>query len=938
METGEYPPVYVFTEKEYSRCRERIESGELLIGDMNGRSISGRRGDRRKMGRQIFGARKDVREKADPVEKAVSAFRKDPSPIVMECKVMNYAWGDPEFLPDLLGEENAGSKPFAELWIGAHPKAPAVTRIYGKNIELNELISRAPVTMLGSAAVREFGAKLPYLFKVLTASTALSIQSHPSKEQAVKGWAREGGKGPNYRDDNHKPEIICAITDFWALNGFRDVREILNDLLELDISGLEKEVRELRDAVERSDGQEPGMKKALKDLYSGIMRRVAALKSARAEEDRSAEEKAGEEISLIVSSAVDTARKRLAESLSLPVESDIREFISAAEEQDKLMTLKRDLWALRLNSQYPGDMGVLSAYLLSLVKLRPGEAMYLPAGELHAYLGKLDPDARDEGAGIELMANSDNVLRGGLTPKHVDVPELLKTLTFNSGAPDILLPEGEVYATEADEFELSVLSLEKGVPFRSRQIHSADSLIVIEGRIRITGESGGGVAAERGDTVMVPAAAGAYEIRAVTDNARLFKAGVPRKRPGVKAVEGRVESAAARVKEAVAGKTLREAIDEYVKIYNQTLEAYGSVGNSDAAAALQKVKLFTAALMEDVVANSDEAEAAQNIQLIAGQAVTIMSWIDREVPGARDLRLTADEHNMLTSGKGKSFIDRNTIPEGIGYTEQENEPGMFWRGMEKADKLKKGVSPYLRREKDPAEGINDALVMYLMDHGFVAVPEGIRHLTKAEDGSISTLHETAFLADTLVGSGQTTSTGPGHFQGAKLDIKHVVSGRGIQFNVKYGGDGKIKRILAQAVGEGDACVSLPGHVDYMVNLGGMRFNDISLTLTREQVSGFLPGMPEGDIRTQVKPDNAPYLGMKENGRTGVFRHMEDEDVPGIVWAQPLKVLGERSLLATYMSLSGQEDVNTLIARVSEAFGNAEKTDVHPELPVMEASQ
>jgi mannose-6-phosphate isomerase len=924
------PPVDVLTQTEYSQYRERLR--------MDGRRISGREGDERTMGEQIFESRNDVRKKADPVEKAVSAFRKDPSPIVMECGVMDYAWGDPEYLPELLGEENPGAKPYAELWIGAHPKAPAVTRINGQNIELNELISRAPVTMLGTAVSREFGKKLPYLFKVLTASTALSIQSHPSKEQARKGWAREGGRGPNYRDDNHKPEIICAITDFWALNGFRDVQEILDDLVRLDIPGLEKEVRGFRDEVERASGEKIEMKKALKDLYSGIMRRVAAFRKAQTEEDAEAQEKTGNEISRIVSSVINTARKRLAETLSMPAESDIISFVKAAEERGRVMDLKRDLWALRLGSQYPDDMGVLSVYLLNLVKLAPGEAMYLPAGELHAYLGKLDPDARDEGAGIELMANSDNVLRGGLTPKHVDVPELIRTLTFNHGAPDILEPEGTVYGTDAEEFELSVLSLGEEETFTAHGVHSADSLVVLEGRVRITGESGGGVVAERGDTVMVPADAGAYEIRAVAGNARLYKAGVPGKEPGVMAVEGSIDAAAARVKEAVAGKTLREALREYVGVYNRMIEAYGSAGNEAGSGTLEGPVSFTARLMEDVITNTDEAEAARQIQLVAGQAVTIMSWIDRKVPGARGLRLTADDDDMLLSGKGKSFIDRNTIPSGTGHTEKENEPGMFWRGMECTDKLGKGLAACLEKEEGLTEDINGALVMYLMDHGFAAVPEGIRHLTGAEGGIVSTLHETAFLADNLVGSSQTTSTGPGHFQGRKLDIKHVVSGRGIQFNVRYGGDGKIEEILAQVVETGDACLALPGHVDYMVNLGGLRFNDMAVTLPVDRIRALFPALAGEDISRPVKPDNAPYLGIRESGLTGVLRHMKDEEAPRVVWVAPLDVFSGKSLLETYMSLSGSGDVDSLVACVSEAFGKAERTDVHSRLPVMSASR
>jgi mannose-6-phosphate isomerase-like protein (cupin superfamily) len=177
-------------------------------------------------------------------------------------------------------------------------------------------------------------------------------------------------------------------------------------------------------------------------------------------------------------------------------------------------------------------MGVLSAYLLNLVRLEPGQAMYLPAGELHAYLGKLNPKSTDEGFGMELMANSDNVLRGGLTPKHIDVPELLSTLTFSSGMPKVLLPESRsetegVYKTGAEEFELSVIEIKKDEEFISAENHSADALIVLEGSIEITDSKGEVLDLDKGKTLLVPAASGKYTIRALSDSAKLYKASLP---------------------------------------------------------------------------------------------------------------------------------------------------------------------------------------------------------------------------------------------------------------------------------------------------------------------------------------------------------------------------------------------------------------------------
>ncbi|MBF0493997.1 MAG: hypothetical protein HQL28_02560 [Candidatus Omnitrophica bacterium] len=204
-----------------------------------------------------------------------------------------------------------------------------------------------------------------------------------------------------------------------------------------------------------------------------------------------------------------------------------------AKEQKKVDFLQNELWTLRLYNQYRMDMGILSVYLLNLVKLKPGEAMYLPAGELHAYLGKLNPNATDEGYGIELMANSDNVLRGGLTPKHVDVPELSKTLTFTFGKLDMVVTEttaaGElIYKTKAREFELSVIDLEKGKEFTANKLHSADSLIVTAGKAALYDSNGTLIfELEQGETCMVPAVTRAYTIKALEPGTKIYKASLP---------------------------------------------------------------------------------------------------------------------------------------------------------------------------------------------------------------------------------------------------------------------------------------------------------------------------------------------------------------------------------------------------------------------------
>jgi mannose-6-phosphate isomerase len=314
------------------------------------------------------------------------------------------------------------------------------------------------------------------LFKVLAAAKPLSIQAHPNKEQAGQGFARENELGipldaphRNYRDDNHKPEIICALTPFWALNGFRKIEETLSLLEEAKISGLAEIVSFLRSQPNR-DG--------LKKFFNHLMTTDSG--------------KQGK----IVEQAVNYAEKRTHEE---PVWT----------------------WMIKLNEEYPGDMGVLSPIFLNLIRLEPQQAMYLPAGELHGYL---------EGVGIELMANSDNVLRGGLTPKHIDVQELLTILSFTGGELNILRPEklesGEaVYPTKAAEFVLSVIQVSATAPFRSSRNRSVEIVICTEGEVSVTDLRAGDITRlTRGISIIVPAAVEQYSIEG---DGILYKAAVP---------------------------------------------------------------------------------------------------------------------------------------------------------------------------------------------------------------------------------------------------------------------------------------------------------------------------------------------------------------------------------------------------------------------------
>jgi len=395
---------------------------------------------------------------------------------ILRNPIQNYAWGSPTAIPELLGEPTPSDKPQAELWMGAHVKAHSEVLVDGNWHPLPELMEKSPTEILGKRVTERFGAKLPFLFKVIAAAKPLSIQAHPNLDQAREGFARENRMGipptdpnRNYRDDNHKPETICALTPFWVLNGFRKVSDIVSQLRGINPSGISEEVKDL-EAHPDSDG--------LKRFFSKIMR----MENLRQKH--------------VVEEAVGVAERSRGED---PVFE----------------------WMIRLQEQYPGDIGVLSPVLLNLVQLQPGEAMFVYAGQLHAYL---------EGTGVELMANSDNVLRGGLTSKHIDVPELLRVLDFAEKEIAILTPkeqaDGErAYPWQSEEFRLSVITVNAGVPYTSPDDRSVEILICVSGKASARDLAGHKVLElKRGTSILVPAAVRQYVIEG---EATLYKASVP---------------------------------------------------------------------------------------------------------------------------------------------------------------------------------------------------------------------------------------------------------------------------------------------------------------------------------------------------------------------------------------------------------------------------
>ncbi len=370
----------------------------------------------------------DTQTKAQP-------YRGGAGLLVLEPALQHYPWGDPEFIPRLLGQANPDGRPFAELWMGAHPDAPAWTVVPGRKVSLAEVIRQAPEAILHPAVAQRFQQQLPYLFKVLAAAAPLSLQVHPSKERAAAGFARENAAGValaashrNYKDANHKPEVLAALTEFYGLRGFRPLPQLAEQVAALP---------------------------ELRALFPGFQPTAESLRQHYAAFMSLPQERVDQGLGPLV--------KRLrAEHARRPFQQTDREY-----------------WLLRADEAYSRDghrdRGLVAFYLLNLVRLAPGQAMYLPAGVLHAYLA---------GAGVELMANSNNVLRGGLTAKHVDVPELLANVVFEGAEPERISARpipgtGEwVYPTPAEEFELRRIEVAGGQAHVNGPEHSADIVLV----------------------------------------------------------------------------------------------------------------------------------------------------------------------------------------------------------------------------------------------------------------------------------------------------------------------------------------------------------------------------------------------------------------------------------------------------------------------------
>ncbi|MFI2779361.1 mannose-6-phosphate isomerase, class I [Streptomyces sp. ALB3] len=385
--------------------------------------------------------------------------------------IRRYSWGSTTALPELTGVEPDGT-PQAELWMGAHPAAPSLVERGGELQPLDRVIEEAPAAELGEPVLRRFGPRLPFLLKLLAADAPLSLQVHPDLAEAAAGHARENARGipvdaphRNYPDGNHKPEMIVALSSFDGLCGFREVRECADVLSALRVDGLRHHVAALRSAPEEL---------ALRQVFSAFLAEGPSLV---------------EEVTRAV------AREARGDG---PLRAAFAVYDSLAR-------------------AHPGDPGLLPALMLNHFRLAPGEGLCLGAGIPHAYV---------RGLGVEVMAGSDNVLRCGLTSKHVDPQELLRVVRFSAYGLRVLRPTAtsggeEVFASFVDDFQLSVVR--PGVRREAVALGSLAPQILVctAGTVSVTGPEGE-LVLPAGSAVYVPAG----ESVTVTGRGTAFRATV----------------------------------------------------------------------------------------------------------------------------------------------------------------------------------------------------------------------------------------------------------------------------------------------------------------------------------------------------------------------------------------------------------------------------
>ena len=391
--------------------------------------------------------------------------------------VQHYAWGGTSFIPKLLGIENEQEQVYAELWMGSHPRGEATLTAKHQIYTLSNYIATEPAAILGEAVVKRFGPKLPFLFKVLDVQKMLSIQAHPTKAAAEIGFKKENEAGipltarhRNYKDDNHKPEVMVALSDFWLLHGFKNqdqIEQVLNSVFEF------------------SSLQQHFVDKNIRHLYQVIM------EMPQADVDQ--------------------------------LLSPLKQRLLPAFQANQLDKSSADYWAAQAFVTYPNycDRGIFSIYFFNLVELKKGEAIFQDAGIPHAYL---------EGSNMELMANSDNVFRGGLTPKHIDVAELLTHLVFDPITPQIIHGETlsdteKSFPTPSPDFSLTKIELSENQTHQSDGLATISIVILMVGLASIESDQLFFIM-KKGDVFLIPSNT-PFTIIGLNEKTEIFRASVP---------------------------------------------------------------------------------------------------------------------------------------------------------------------------------------------------------------------------------------------------------------------------------------------------------------------------------------------------------------------------------------------------------------------------
>lgn len=388
---------------------------------------------------------------------------------LMKNVIQSYAWGSFKSFESLFGIDNSSGDPQAEIWMGAHPNGCSSIELNSGSIKLSELIDNQKIEILGKKTADRYG-ELPFLFKVLAAENALSVQVHPSKEQAIAGFELENANGillndpsRNYKDPNHKPELVYALTPYLAMNGFRSFEEVLRLFNEINNAAIIKLVDEYE-----KECSSFGLKRFFSKLLS--------LEPQKKEE--------------AVTSLVNFA---------------------ASHSDNSLFSLIIDL-----EKQYPNDIGLFAPLFLNVIELQPGEAMFLNACTPHAYI---------KGTALEIMANSDNVLRAGLTPKHMDVPELVACTVFEPIHSDKLLNIPTQVGNESqfhvpvDDFKFSIYNPEMPTTI---EVSSAEIIFAIDANVTLSHSNGDLLTISKGDSAFIPKFASTYVLQSTGKVARAF--------------------------------------------------------------------------------------------------------------------------------------------------------------------------------------------------------------------------------------------------------------------------------------------------------------------------------------------------------------------------------------------------------------------------------